>query len=378
MIFRRYLLRELFGTWLLWSMALALILLSIVATKTFNQIDIQALDWMTWSRLFLINGLRYFPHLLAIATYLAVFNTSTRYWSEGEIWVWRNAGLTSRVLLQQLSFYILPMTVMMFFLSCCVVPWSYQQGALQQLAIARAPLTRFSQAGQFLRFPAGLTVRVEGKTSGKSLSVASRAPTPASAGSSNEQAQSVFVFRESGKGNALQHASIWAKGAVLDPVENKVVLTLKEGVLRQYRALDTAPKLVMRFNALRYFFSLPNSGLDDNPKWMAWSRLWRFDSTSLSVHRSAQAERYWRLSFPTHVFLMSMMAWCLGRHHSRSGQSAHLLSLILIDQLYLNLVNVFQDMIEKGNASWPSLELGWLLHGGFIAVAWVMWVRQSR
>src|SRR5207253_994702 len=63
MIFRRYLLRELFSAWMLWMMVLTLALISIVAAKTFNQIDIRSLDWVVWGRLFCINGLRYLPYL---------------------------------------------------------------------------------------------------------------------------------------------------------------------------------------------------------------------------------------------------------------------------------------------------------------------------
>lgn len=348
-------------------MALTLVLFSVVAAKTFSQIDAQALDIVTWVRLFGINGLRYLPHLLAIATYLAAFNTSTRYWQDGEIWVWRNAGVTPVVLLKQLALYIIPLSLGIALFSGWIVPWSYQQGALEQLAMARTPFTHFSETGRFLRFPSGLTVRIEGKTSetGKT-------------NSAHEAANSVFVFRETGLGAQTQHASIWAKSAQLEPQNERVALTLKDGALKQYRALDTEPKVDMRFKALHYFFALPNTELDDNPKWMSWPRLWTTHNRAPNIQYAIWAERFWRLSFPLHVLIITWIAWSLGRHNTRSGQSAHILSLILIDQLYLNLIDLLQTSIGKGQLSLLGSNSAWMLHALFAFAAWHLWLRQSR
>ncbi len=369
MIFQRYLLRELFSTWALWMMALTLVLFSVVAAKTFKQIDVQALDLITWIRLFGINGLRYLPYLLGIAAYLAAFNTSTRYWHEGEIWVWRNAGVTSALLLRKLGLFIVPMSLGIAILTAWAVPWSYRQGAIEQLAIARTPLTRFSEAGRFLHFPSGLTVRIEGKKTNN-------------AEASQHDAHSVFVFRESVTGNQVQDSSIWAKSAQLEPQNERVILTLNEGILKQYQIHGTAgfikPKVDMRFKSLRYLFSLPDTTLNDNPKWMSTSQLWISNKNPPRLKSGIQAERFWRLSFPFHVFIITWIAWSLGRHNTRSGQSAHVFSLILLDQLYLNLINLVQSNLNNGRWDMSGLLVGLLLHAAFTFVAWTLWLRQSR
>ncbi|MES2205490.1 MAG: LptF/LptG family permease [Pseudomonadota bacterium] len=360
MIFRRYLLRELYTTWVLWMIALLLVLFSVVAAKTFKQIDIQALELSTWVRLFGINGLRYFPYLLAIATYLAIFNTSSRYWHDGEIWVWRNIGVTPALLLRNLTVYLLPLTLLIAFFSFWLVPWSFRQGALEQLAMARTPFTRFSQTSQFLRFPSGLTVRIEGKNA-----------------VNKQDANTVFVFRERGQGTDTEYSSIWAKSAELEPQNERVVLALNEGVLKQYRASDIAPKLDMSFKRFHYVFSLPNPKLSDNPRWMPITQLW--NATTSKQLNTITAEFFWRLSFPLHVLIVSWMGWSLGRHNSRAGQSANILSLILIDQLYLNIINLLQKNFEKGQLHLGiNFSLALALHGIFAYAAWRLWLRQSK
>lgn len=88
-----------------------------------------------------------------------------------------------------------------------------------------------------------------------------------------------------------------------------------------------------------------------------------------------QAELQWRLAMPLSVLLLSVLAVFLSRTSARQGRYAKLLIGVLVYILYNNTMSISRSWIEQGSIS-PSIGIWWV-HGLMIILLLVLFVGYS-
>lgn len=89
----------------------------------------------------------------------------------------------------------------------------------------------------------------------------------------------------------------------------------------------------------------------------------------------ANAELQWRIAMPLSALLLALLALPLSHINPRQGRYAHILPGILIYILYLNLLLLGRNWIER-DIIHPDIGLWWA-HGLMLIAAGVIWINQA-
>jgi lipopolysaccharide export system permease protein len=93
-----------------------------------------------------------------------------------------------------------------------------------------------------------------------------------------------------------------------------------------------------------------------------------------STTPSHKAELHHRLSGPTALLVVALLAPLLARAQPREGRFGRVVAAVLIYAIYINLLEIGKSWLTHERA-WPVLGLWWV-HGLFASVGLGLWIYQ--
>jgi lipopolysaccharide export system permease protein len=329
--------------------AILLVILSvrILGTAALGEITVSAvLPFITFAYL------RFLHILLALALFIGVLITLSRYWQDSEMVIWSGSGLSPMAWAGPVLRFALPITLIIAALSLAINPWLAQQRtAYEGYLTARNDEASNLAPGVFAETEHGNRVYfVE--------SIQEQGPN----------VRNVFIQSEEGGRTGIVVAS---QGAVETMANGDRFLVLREG--RRYEGTPgQANYRVVQFN--RYGFRLDTAQVKTKA---APPR--ELDTWTLFSHPTPanQAEWVWRLGTPISALTLALFAIPLSYFNPRAGRSFNILLAVLLFTLYVNLVSLSQSWVGHGSLS--ALASLTLVHGlALAALAAAYWWRFGR
>ncbi len=284
--------------------------------------------------------LGHLPTILTMSVFIATVGTLSRMYRDSEMVIWLSSGNGLLSFLRPLLRFSWPLLLLIFLLALLVWPWTHQQTQeLKDRFEKRGDLERVAP-GQFQESASGLRVFFIEKDAasdkqGKNVFIASqdkedRTVTTARFGQISERDGDRFLMLSAGQR--------------LDQSKDSDVLKLSEfmeyGTLISSQPLDALP-----FSAK----ATPSWVLLQNP------------------NRQNLAELAWRLGLGLAAFNLIIMALAMARINPRGARGGHMLLALFTFIVYYNLINLGQNWISSGRASFSGLMLS--LHGSALVIS---------
>jgi lipopolysaccharide export system permease protein len=332
MIFRRSLVRELTVT----AVGLFLILLGILFTNLVLRLLARAAGGSIQPDSILtllgFTSLLYLSVLLAVALFLTVLLTITRWYKDSEMIVWFTSGQSLAACMKPILWFAAPFLVAILLLSLFVQPWAEQRKAeFEQQLESREDLAVLSP-GLFREFKrANVVVFIE------------------SINTFDGTIKNVFLHSI----DRQKDETTVARSARLEDAPNgdRFVL-LSEG--RRYEGTPgVADFRVIEFGQLA-------RRIEPNEARALPATRKAVPTAALLVAKGSveRAELFWRISIPIMALVLTVLAIPLGQVNPRMGRSFNLVAAVFVYMLYSNSLNIVQSLIGQGRFNfWAGLAL---------------------
>jgi lipopolysaccharide export system permease protein len=330
MIFRRSLTRELTAT----TVGLFLVLLGILFTNLVLRVLARAaggvlapegvLPLLGFAMLFYLNV------LLAVALFLTVLLTLSRWYRDSEMIVWFTSGQSPTALLRPILLFAAPFLVAIVVLSLFLSPWAEQRRLEYERQLESRDEIALVTPGIFREFSrANLVVFVE------------------SINPFDSSIRNVFLHSVDDKQDAT---TVAARGYLEEAANGDRFVVLEDG--RRYEGKPgTADYRVIEFEKLgRRIEPAEMRTLPVSTKALSTPLLVAIDG------RVERAELFWRISVPIFALVLTLLAIPMAHVNPRVGRSANLLAAAFLYLLYSNCLNIVQSMIAQGTIGfWTGL-----------------------
>ncbi len=332
MIFRRSLVRELTAT----AIGLFVVLLAILFTQSVIRILARAAGGaMAPDGLLALigfNAMFYLNLLLAVALFMTVLLTLSRWYRDSEMVVWFTSGQSLTACLKPIMLFAAPFLVAIVLLSLFLSPWAEQRKIeFERQLESRDELTILSP-GLFREFKrAGLVVYIE------------------SINPIDGRIRNVFLHSVDDKKDATTVARL---GHLVEEPNGDRFVVLEQG--RRYEGkAGSADFRVIEFDRLgRRIEPAEARALPTSNKAIPTAALLVADG------RNERAELFWRLSVPILALVLTLLAVPLAYVNPRMGRSFNLIAAAFLYMLYTNCINIVQSMIAQGKIDfWLGLLL---------------------
>lgn len=330
MIFRRSLVRELTLT----AIGLFVVLLAILLTNFVVRALARAAGGTIapegiWA-LIGFNTLFFLNILLAVALFLTVLLTLTRWYRDSEMIVWFTAGQSLTAWVRPILLFATPFLVAILVLSLFLSPWADRRKREFERQLESRDDIALIAPGLFREFKrAKLVVFVESVNTfdGTIRNVYLK---------STDDAKDETTIARIGR---LEQAENGDRFLVLEDGRR---YERKPGTL-EYRIIEFA-KLGRRIEPAEVR-ALPTS-----------RRGIPTEVLVASDDRLERSELFWRISVPILALMLTLLAIPLGRVNPRMGRSFNLLAAAFLYMIYTNGLNVVQTLIAQGKVGfWPGL-----------------------
>lgn len=350
-IFERALRRELFGV------AGAVLTTLVTITITFMLIRIlgEAAGGKVASADVLVligyTSLDYLPILLILTGFISVLLVVTRAYQDSEMVVWFASGLSLTRWIKPVLSIALPLGALIAALSLVVSPWTNEQKREVRLRYEKREDIAKVAPGKFQESRGGGLVSFVEEVSGDLSKIQNIFTSMV-----NEGRSSIVVARE-GKIEIDEHGDRF--------------LVMSQG--RRYDGLPTAGDFqMMQFE--RYAVFLPGHAKveegDKSPKALPLMTLINEPSAV------RDGELLWRVSLPVMGVLLMLLAIPLGFVNPRVGRSANMIVALILVALNLNILNMLQFAVVKGNLSF--WEATWPMHAAVLIVITLFFVWRLK
>jgi lipopolysaccharide export system permease protein len=332
MIFRRSLVRELTAT----AIGLFVVLLAILFTQSVIRILARAAGGaMAPDGLLALigfNAMFYLNLLLAVALFMTVLLTLSRWYRDSEMVVWFTSGQSLTACLKPIMLFAAPFLVAIVLLSLFLSPWAEQRKIeFERQLESRDELTILSP-GLFREFKrAGLVVYIE------------------SINPIDGRIRNVFLHSVDETKDATTVARL---GHLVEEPNGDRFVVLEQG--RRYEGkAGSADFRVIEFDRLgRRIEPAEARALPTSNKAIPTAALLVADG------RNERAELFWRLSVPILALVLTLLAVPLAYVNPRMGRSFNLIAAAFLYMLYTNCINIVQSMIAQGKIDfWLGLLL---------------------
>jgi lipopolysaccharide export system permease protein len=330
MIFRRSLVRELTLT----AIGLFVVLLGILLTNFVIRALARAAGGTIapdgiWA-LIGFNTLFFLNILLAVALFLTVLLTLTRWYRDSEMIVWFTSGQSLTAWLKPILLFAAPFLVAIVVLSLFLSPWAdRRKREFERQLESRDEITLIAP-GLFREFRrAKLVVFVESVNTfdGTIRNVYLK---------STDEAKDETTFARIGR---------------LEEAPNGDRFIVLEQGRRYERKPGTLEYRVIEFERLgRRIEPAEARGLPTTRRSLpTWALI-------ASDNRLERSELFWRISVPVLALMLTLLAIPLGRVNPRMGRSFNLLAAAFLYMIYTNGLNVVQSLIAQGKVDfWVGL-----------------------
>lgn len=351
-LYQKALLREMTATSGIALGVISAILLVILSVRTLGVAALGEIRVTAVLPFIAFAYLRFLHILLALALFIGVLLTFSRYWQDSEMVIWSGAGLSPVAWIVPVLRFAVPITLIIALLSLAINPWLARQRTeyedyLSTLNEEAASLTpgMFAETGQGKR-----VYFVE--------SLKERGP----------DVRNIFIQSEEQGRTGIVVAS---QGAVETMANGDRFLVLRDG--RRYEGVPgQADYRVVNF--ARYGFRLDPAQVKEHT---APPR--EHETAYLIGHPNPAnlAEWVWRIGTPISALMLALFAIPISYFNPRAGRSFNILFAVLLFTLYVNLVSLSQSWVSHGVlGAGASLALVHGLALGLLAASY--WWRYGR
>ena len=330
MIFRRSLVRELTATAIGLFVVLAAILFTNLVLRLLGQAAGGAVAPEGILALLGFAALVRVNILLAVALFLTVLLTLSRWYRDSEMIVWMTSGQSSTALLKPIMWFSAPFLVAIVALSLFLSPWA----EMRKLEFERQLETRdelsFITPGLFREFKsARLVVFIE------------------SINTFDGTIRNVFLHSIDDE----KDSTTVARAARLEEGADGTRYVVLENGRRYEGAPGTSDFRVVEFERLaRVIKPAVASALPMTRKAIP------IEVIALAEGDAERAELFWRVSVPILAFVLTLLAIPLAHVTPRLGRTFNLFSAAFIYFSYTNCINIVQSLIAQGKIGfWAGL-----------------------
>jgi lipopolysaccharide export system permease protein len=344
MIFRRSLVRELTLT----AIGLFLVLAAIMFTNLVLRLLARAAGGTVASEGILallgFNAVFYLNILLAVALFLTVLLTVTRWYRDSEMIVWFTAGKSLASLLKPIALFAAPFVIAIVALSLFLSPWAERRKLEYERQLESREEIGLLAPGLFREFKrAKLVVFVE------------------SVNTFDGTIRNVFLQSID---EAKDETTIARIARLEEAANGDRFLVLEDG--RRYEVKPGQLEYrIIEFDRLgRRIEPAEARQLPASRKAMPTTDLLGNDGNA------EQAELFWRVSVPLLAVVLTFAAIPLGRVNPRVGRSFNLLAAAFVYMVYNNGINIVQSLIAQGKVEfWSGLLIP---HGVAVLVVFLL------
>lgn len=344
MIFRRTLVRELTAT----AIGLFVVLTAILFTNLVLRLLAQAaggavapdgiLALLGFAALVRLN------FLLAVALFLTVLLTLSRWYRDSEMIVWQTSGQSLTALLKPILWFSAPFLVAILALSLFLSPWAEQRKAEFERQLESRDELAFVTPGLFREFRrAHLVVFIE------------------SVNTFDGTIRNVFLHSIDDERDSTTVARV---ARLEEGPDGARYVVLEDG--RRYEGTPgSADFSVVEFERLgRVIEPAVARAIPASRKAMPTGVL------AAAEGDAERAELFWRLSVPILALALTLLAIPLAHVNPRLGRSFNLVSAAFIYLVYTNCINIVQSLIAQGRVDfWVGLVVP---HATALAIAFVL------
>lgn len=348
-IIDRYLLREIFRTFIGVTAVLMLILLGDQFARGLARAAADRIPREAVLKLMGLTTVEYLSLMVPAAFFFAVMLTMGRLYRDSEMAALNACGVGAARLLRPLLWAAAAVAAGLAVLSFDTVPWAARMATEIRLEGARQVQLTALEPGRFRSASAGRLVFY--------------ARDRNSAG----QLTGVFIQQRTEENVEVVTAARAEQRVSLERNENYLVLY--DGI--RYTGRPGSPEFrTARFQ--EHGIPLPIPQRVDAAQQRRQMSTFDLLGTGLAEDN---AELHWRLAAPASLLVLTLLAVPLGRTPPRSGRYGRLGFAILVYVLYSNLLGVGRTLIEDGRLpSWLGL---WWVHGLLLGVALLMLYLQA-
>lgn len=330
MIFRRSLVRELTATAIGLFVVLAAILFTNLVLRLLGQAAGGAvapdgiLALLGFAALVRVNI------LLAVALFLTVLLTLSRWYRDSEMIVWMTSGQSTTALLKPILWFSAPFLVAILALSLFLSPWAEQRKAEFERQLETRDELAYISPGLFREFKAArLVVFIE------------------SINTFDGTIRNVFLHSIDDR----KDSSTVAHAARLVTGQDGSRYVVLENGSRFEGAPGSADFRIVEFERLaRVIQPAVARALPVSYKAIPT------DALALAEGDAERAELFWRISVPILAFVLTLLAIPLAHVNPRLGRTFNLFSAAFIYFSYTNFINVVQSLIAQGKLGlWAGL-----------------------
>lgn len=348
-IIDRYLLREIFRTFIGVTAVLMLILLGDQFARGLARAAADRIPREAVLQLMGLTTIEYLSLMVPAAFFFAVMLTMGRLYRDSEMAALNACGVGAGRLLRPLLWAAAAVAGGLAVLSFDTVPWAARMATeIRQEGARQVQLTAL-EPGRFRSASAGRLVFY------------------ARDRNADGQLTGVFIQQRTEEDVEIVTAARAEQRVSLERDENYLVLY--DGI--RYMGRPGSPEFrTARFE--EHGIPLPIPQRSDPAQLRR--QMSTFDLLGTGLVEDA-AELHWRLAAPASLLVLTLLAVPLGRTPPRSGRYGRLGFAILVYILYSNVLGVGRSLVEEGQVP-PWLGLWWV-HGGLLALALLMLYLQA-
>jgi len=320
------------------------IVITIILIRTLGQASRGSANPQDVMLLMGYSALGRLPIILTLSLFVAMVSTLSRMYRDSEMVVWFVSGRGLIAFLAPLFRFAWPVLLVITLLSVFVWPWSNLQS--QEMK------DRYEQRGDLERVAPG---QFQESSSGNRVFFIDRDV-------SQEKASNNVFIASTEKG---KNAVTTARSGRIETVGNSQMLLLDNGQRLESQIGKSALKITEfeEYGSKVGSSALINGNLPERSK-STWERL-------RTPTRNNLGELAWRLGMALAAVNFVVIALALASVNPRAGRSGNLIFVLFTFVVYHNLLNLGQNWISVGAASFGTFVPA--LHGGalLLALAWL-------
>lgn len=314
--------------------------------KLLNQAASGSIPTVTLITMMVYGTIASFPMILTIACFLTVVITINRYCKDQEFCIWLAAGISPFYWLVQVTYFIIPMTIICGISTMYITPWATAKSEEYANYLAKKQSALLISPGVFKENGSGEQVFYLEKYS----------ITPS-------YAQNIFVQYVEQDGSPY---NITAKAGRIETNDGISSIILKDG--HRYDLANSSEN-ILQLNFTEFRASIkqdykPRNKLDVG---ISTSTIWQLLQKN---NNNARAELSWRISIAAMMFVMALLAVPISIQVGRVQNNLVFIMPPIIYAIYENLILTVNGYINSG--AWSSTAYVGLVHVIMVIIAVVL------
>ena len=284
--------------------------------------------------------LGHLPTILTMSVFISAVGTLSRMYRDSEMVIWLTSGNGLLSFVRPLLRFAWPVLLLIFTLALLVWPWTHQQ--TQELK------DRFEKRGDLERVAPG---QFQESANGQRVFFIEKDAA------GDKQGRNVFIAAQDKDGRTVTTAR---NGQIVERNDERFLMLSAGQRLDQSGRND-----ILKLSEFKEYGTRINTQPLDTLQLSAKAtHSWQLLQ---NPNRQNLAELAWRLGLGLAAFNLIIMALAMARINPRGARGGHMLLALFTFIVYYNLINLGQNWISSGRASFAGLMIG--LHGGALLIS---------